>query len=1027
MKRKKRKLNYLVVILLLFNFLGHGNLLAQETVTGNVKDDAGVPIPGVTVMVHGTTRGAATDFDGNFEIEASEGEVLDFSYIGFKKVSKTITSTSTPISIVMQEDTQQLDEVVIVGYGTQRKKEVTGAVVGLKSDIIEKAPVSDLGESIQGQIAGVNVQASDGRPGASANIQIRGLGSLLGSNTPLYVVDGIPFEGTPNIAPEQIQSIDVLKDGASAAVYGTRASNGVILITTKRGKEGKVEVDFSTYTGIQNITSGIPLMNTTQQMYHEEIMLEALGSDPLIFFFNPDALKYDSDYVSAVQNDNALLKNYVVGVNGGTKDLSMNFSANYYDQDGVMINSGFNRLSTRLNTQFTKGKFKLFGSLGLTYENTTQEPWGLYEYAVWQQPWQPPLNGLTQTGENEVVLPVRNAIAYSYLSSTLKNSDKRKVKSNNIAINIEYEILDGLTYKLNLGRNNWDYQRKFLQPQYLVTNLDGSFNATASREDAILSEDFVWNERNTMENILNFNTDFGKHNFNATGVLSYEKFKSKEVGVGVIGLLSNETPSLGAGQNGITPTSYDYTNTLSGLMGRLQYNYDGKYLFSASIRRDGSSNFSKENKYGVFPGVSIGWNISDENFLKNSDKISNLKLRGSWAEVGNQSIAAYSTATQIETGVNYLFDDAESLTPGYVQRRISNSDLKWETKISKNIGLDLSMFNNRFTFTADVYENERKEMLLPLSTPPSAGTSQPRDVGTYNPIFVNAGDMTNRGIELAASYKGGLDHELVWDVSATFTTNKNEITNLNGIERGYGGARPSVTLGTGVDYTTFNAVGYEAGAFFLVETDGVIKTQEELDAYKTIYSGAKLGDMRYVDQNGDNVIDDNDRVYKGSGQPEFEIGLNFNLAYKGFDLFVQNYFSGGAEIFNGSRYLAYTKGRHLEQYNMWSPQNPNSDIPTFRQDSYGNNVRARSDYWLEDGTYFRVRNITLGYTIPSETTSSIGLNKLRLYLSAMNPITITDYTGFDPEIGGNGLSTRGVDIGNYPVARRFLLGLQVKF
>ncbi|MEP2240231.1 MAG: TonB-dependent receptor plug domain-containing protein, partial [Maribacter sp.] len=371
MKGNKLKINGVTTILLLIIF-SIGTAFAQQNISGTVTDVDGIPLPGVTILLVGSNKGVTTDMDGNYAIAASQGQSLIFTYLGFKDAKQQIATNGQTINVILKEDTEQLDEVVVVGYGTQKKKEVTGAVVGLKADAIIKSPVSDLGESIQGQIAGVNVQASSGRPGEAANIQIRGVGSLLGNLTPLYIVDGIPFQGTPNIAPEQIESIDVLKDGASAAIYGTRASNGVILITTKTGKKGKLDVDLSTYTAVQNITSGIPLMNTLQQMYAEEVTLEALGRDPLIFFFNPNALDYDTDFVNEVQNNNALIKNYAINVNGGTDTMSLNFSTNFFDQEGVLINSGFDRLSSRLTTSFNKGKFKAFASVGLTYENTEQ-------------------------------------------------------------------------------------------------------------------------------------------------------------------------------------------------------------------------------------------------------------------------------------------------------------------------------------------------------------------------------------------------------------------------------------------------------------------------------------------------------------------------------------------------------------------------------------------------------------------------------------------------------------------------------
>ncbi|SFF68281.1 TonB-linked outer membrane protein, SusC/RagA family [Salegentibacter agarivorans] len=1038
MNRKLR--NLIPFVFFLFVFI---SAFAQQktTVSGTITEaGTGIPVPGANIVEKGTTNGVMSDFDGNYSIEVSPGAVLEVSFLGYT-TKETQVNNQNEIDIVLEPETSALDEVVVVGYGTQKKKELTGAVGFVDSEVISKAPVSDLGSAIQGQVAGVNVQASSGRPGDEANIQIRGLGSISSNGlAPLYVVDGIPYQGNPNIAPEQIASIDILKDGAAAAVYGTRASNGVIIITTKKGQEGKMSVNFSAYGGIQNITSGTPLMNTQQQMYAEEVVLNALGREPLIFFFNPNALDYDTDFVEAVQNDNAPIQNYNLLVSGGTENLTLSLNTNYFDQEGVLINSGFNRLSNRITGEFTRGKFKAFASLGLTTENTEQEPFALYEYAIAQVPWQPPFGALPSAGENSVQIPVRNAIQYSYLSRILGNSDDREVNSSNIALNLEYEFFKGFKYKVNLGRNTWNYSRKFFQPQYLVYNTEGEYNPTASREDAILNEDFTFTKRDVWENQLTYNLNINNHTFNLLGVLSYEKFDSKQLGVGVIGLLSNETPVLGAGSEGIKPNSYDFTNSLSGMLFRLQYNYAGKYLFSGSFRRDGSSNFGEENRYGNFIGLSAGWNISDEEFFRDLDSevINNLKLRASWAEVGNQSIDPYSFASQIETGINYPFGPNEELSTGAIQRRYANSSIKWETSISKNIGLDLEMFDRKLNFTADVYENEKEDMLLQERLPPSSGTYHPRALGVYDVRVINAGNMINRGLELSLSYRDETSYGLNWNVSATFTKNDNEVTNLNGVERGYANGRPILSRGTNTDYTTFLAEGYEAGAFFLVQNDGIIKTEEELEAYRQIDASAQLGDIRYIDQptvdtngdgvadTGDGVINNNDRVYSGSGQAEFESGLNFGADYKGFDLFVQTFLSYGAELYNGAKLYAYTAGRHLEQYSMWSPQNPNSNIPTFREDAFHSSVRARTDYFMEDGSYLRIRNITLGYSLPESLTNS-KIDKARLYLTAMNPFTFTEYTGYDPEIGGDGIFTRGIDRGNYPVARRFLVGMEFRF
>ncbi|UZO82598.1 TonB-dependent receptor [Aquimarina sp. ERC-38] len=1016
---------------------------AQEefNLSGTITDEGNMPLLGVNILVQGTSKGAVSDFDGNYTINVSKGETLVFSSVGFVSQS-VVVGDATTVDIVMAEDSQELDQVVVIGYGTQRKIEVTGAVNTISAEIISKAPVSDVAESLQGQVAGVNIQASNGRPGEEANIQIRGVGSLSpGSLGPLFVVDGIPYQRNPNIAPEQIESIDILKDGASAAVYGVRAANGVILITTKKGKRGKLSIDYATYTAVQNITSGVPLLNTSEQLFSDQLLLDSDNLDNNIFFLNPNALDFDSDFVGDVQNDNALIKNHNLNISGGVGDLTLNINATYFDQEGVLINSGFNRLSTRVTGQYTKDRLKIFTSLGITDELRQQEPFALLEQAVSQRPFQPPIadvqpvNGIVNlgvgTGQPELL---------SFLTRLLNNEDNRTIKSTNVAFSLDYEILEGLNYKVNLGRNSFDFRRKSFQPQYLLFNFRGEFAPGASREDAILQESFIFSQRNTIENSLNYYFDIGKHNIQLLALSSFEQFENKTLSTGVIGLASNDTDVLSQGEEPINPTGFESENRLSGLLGRIQYNFDDRYLLSASIRRDGSSNFGPDNRFKTFYGVSAGWNISEEPFFRNAniDFIQNFKLRGSIAEVGNQTIAGNNPTPYvpiIESGVNFLFGPDEDLAFGQIGRRIIDPDIQWETKISRNVGLDLSLFNNQITFTADYYINNREDLLLEERLPPSAGTNAPRDP-SFSSRIINAGNLTNEGIELSLSYKGQTNFGLEWNIAGTFTRNVNEVTDLNGTSRGFSGGIPLFTTGN-VDNTTFLAEGFEAGAFFLLENNGVIKTQEQLQEYQQLVPNARLGDIAYVDQvnvdtDGDGIADatdgvitDDDRVYAGSGQAEFEAGLNINLNYKGFDLFVQNYFSYGAEVYNGARLLAYRLGRHQEQLGQWTPQNPNSDIPA-RRAGANENTRARSDYFLEDGTYLRIRNITLGYTIPNKSLPDF-FTKARVYAAAQNPFTFTEYTGFDPEIGGDGIFTRGVDRITYPVSRRILLGVQLSF
>ncbi len=1012
--------------LLLF---GLGSIYAQSiTIKGTVTGD-GIPLPGVNVIVKGTTNGTTTDFDGNYNIKANANDILEFSFIGFK-TKDILVNDRNVINVSLETDLSELDEVIVVGYGTQRKKEVTGAVAQVKAEELLQTPVSDIGAAIQGKVAGVNIQAASGRPGEAANVQIRGVVSINGGG-PLYVVDNIPQDGNPNIAPEQIESIDILKDGASASVYGVRAAGGVILITTKKGKAGKMKVDLNTYTGIQNITSGTPLMNTTEQLYNLEVTTEQLGTEPLTFFFNPNALDFDSDFVGDVQQDNALIQNIDLNISGGAEGLTFNFNTNYFKQDGVLLNSGFDRLTNRITGQFTKGKFKAFATMALTTENRSQEPFALYEYGIGQTPWSRPLSDIPSVGENSFELDVDNEIFYGFLSRQLENVDDREVKSNNIALNLEYEILEGLKYKLNIGRNEWNFFRKFFQPQYLAFSRTGVYNATASTPNARLQESYIFNKRETIEHILSYQKSLGKHNFNLLGVASYERQTNRNIGVAVQfgDDASNDIQVLSAGAEGIRPTGTNFRRTLTGKLARLQYNYDGKYLLSASVRHDGSSLFTEENRYGTFPGFSAGWNVHEENWF-NVGAISSLKIRGSWAELGFQGIGGYPAIAVINAGVNYPLGTEEDLNFGLIQRQYVNEGIQWETQVSKNIGIDIALFNNKLNITADLYENNKQDMLIDQPLPRSTGTAQPRAIGEFNTVLVNAGDMTNKGIEISAAYKGQIGSDFKFDLSGTFTKNINEVTNLNGIERGFANGRPVTSRGQNTEFTTFLAVGHEAGAFFLFQNDGVIKTQEELDEYNQLdlasVSTPQLGDMRYKDVNNDGKIDDNDRAYSGSGQPEFEAGLNLNLNYKNWDLAVQSYLSYGAEVYNGAKLYAYSGGRHRDLINMWSPQNPNSDIPTFRQNAFHSNVRAASDFFLEDGTYLRIRTLSIGYTIPN-TKEDIGIDKIRVYLNSLNPFTFTNYTGYDPEVGGDGLFFRGVDAGSYPVTRQFMLGAQLSF
>ncbi|WP_298363747.1 TonB-dependent receptor [uncultured Lutibacter sp.] len=1028
MKRQKLKLIKLNT-LLLFLTIGIGMVHAQsKSVRGIVTDESGLPLPGVTILIKGSSSGTATDFNGNYELTTDSKDVLVFSFMGFSSKEITVGNKAI-INVTLIENLSRLDEVVVVGYGSQKKKEVTGAVAKISAEEIMEAPVSDVLASLQGKVAGVNVQAASGRPGDASNIQIRGLVSLNGGE-PLYVVDNIPQEGNPNIAPEQIESIDILKDGASASIYGVRAAGGVILITTKKGKAGKMKVDISTYTGIQNITSGPALSNTAGYLYNRETTAESAGGEPNTFFLDANALDWDTDFIEEVTSNNAQVQNVSANISGGAENLTFNFNTNYFKQDGVIKGSDFDRLTNRITGQYTKGKFKAFASISMTQENRNQEPFNFYQYGVGQAPHNRPFDEIVSQG-NAVVLDVDNEVFFSFLSRQLDNVDERENNNYSLALNLEYEIAEGLKYKLNMGRNQFNFYRKFFQPQYLAIDRTGRLNESASRLNASLQEFYNFATRETIENILNYKKSFGKHNLDLLAVISYEKFKNKNISVGVLydDIASNDVQVLSNGAEGIKPTGNDFKNTIAGKLARVQYNYDGKYLFSASYRRDGSSRFPENNRYADFFGVSAGWNVSDENWF-DVEGISSLKLRGSMAETGFNNIGDYRFQQIIETGVNYPFGPNEDIVFGQVQRQYSNPDVAWETTISKNIGVEIGLFNNKLNITADVYQNDKEDMLINQRLAPSTGTWQPFAEGSYNTIPVNAGNMVNKGIELGINYRDQIGDDFKYSISGVFSKNSNEVTELDGVTRGFANGFINVNVPTG-EATTFLEVGREAYAFFLFQNDGVIKTAEELVEYEMLDNSAgvistpQLGDMRYKDTNGDGALTEDDRVYSGSGIPNFDVGLNFNLDYKNWDLACQMFYSNGAKIYNGGKNIAYTFGRHQDQVFQWTPQNPDSNIPTFRQTSGHSNIKPSSDYWLEDGTYLRVRTLSMGYTVPG--MKNLGIEKLRVYINSLNPFTFTEYNGYDPEVGGNGISNRGIDFGNYPVSRQFMLGLQLSF
>ncbi|WP_343329621.1 TonB-dependent receptor [Polaribacter staleyi] len=1055
-----KKFRFKSVILVFTLFLSIGSLHAQKlNVKGNISGD-GFPLLGASIVIKGTKKGVSADFDGNYNIKVKEGQTLVFSYLGYSTKEIKVGNNKV-INVILELDAATLDEIVVVGYGSQKKKEVTGAVVQVKSEDLERTTTPDIGTALQGQIAGVNIAASSGAPGESSNILIRGFSSLMdGQNGPLFVVDGIPFDSDPGLSISEIESVDVLKDAASSSIYGTRGAGGVILITTKQGKVGQMNVRVNSEYGVQNITSKFNTMSSEQISYLNLTRgyLESgkiKGNVEYEITRNRSYLTNNTDIKQVLLKNNAPVQNHSVNITGGKEGLTYNFNVNYFGQKGIVYNSNLDRFNVRANTVFTTGKWKVITGINFRRDQKlvplSNMVSRIFDYKVFR----PVINldddeifnaSDISTDDPDSDWRLNTARNHANSVRALKTEEIHNTNSTTGNLQLEYRLSKSLKLTSRFGATYTNRKETRKIPRLDIYNTDGDLitNPLAITSQRITVVD---NSKITSEQFLNYDKLFGKHSFKFLLGTSYEKSTQERVRLEV---RNNINPEITVLDNyellwDIESGGVDYVRTLQGNIARLQYNYDGKYLFSASGRYDGSSQFSKGQKYGFFPSVSVGWNVSDEKFWDSMKGIVNsFKVRGSYGTTGNDRFTPYSNQSVVEIGRDYVFGSnnaspnitnpsSDEINLGTTQLEYGNPKLRWETKVEQNFGYDLGLFKNKLTFSSDFYRSEVKDLLYQVVNPPSSGVS-----GEYRSTVFNVGDMTNTGIEYGAKYNHSANSGFKWSLSATYTSNDNVVTktspnnpvvNLDNSYISSAGVRELVSV---------IREGYEVAAFFLRQSDGIIKTQEQLNEYKKISPSAQLGELMYIDQltvdtdgdgiadAGDGTIDDNDKVYSGSGTPDWEGGVNFSANYKNFDFSMQWYGAFGGKVMNGTKAYAYQRGVHRDLFYSWTEVNTNADIPWFN----GNNstsYRGGSDYFLENGDFVRLRNVALGYSFSKKMLSQIGVSKFRIYLQAQNPITITKYTGFDPEVGGNGLSTRGIDRGRYPVSSQYKLGLQLQF
>lgn len=989
-------------------------------------------IIGASVRISGTTIGTVTDMNGEFTISGQEDSTITVTYMGYAPEKVTIEKGKASYKIVLEEDSKKLDEVVVIGYGTQKKKEVTGAVVQVSGEALSRASSVDIGDALQGQIAGVNVQASSGSPGAASNIQIRGLNSINGSNAPLYVVDGIPYESDPMISPSEIATIDVLKDAASSAIYGTRGSGGVILITTKQAKAGQIKVSVDSYYGTQRVGSNvIPRMTTEEALYHFYTTGELVNNKSTLETYsplelNPLYLNNHSDLLNVVLLKSAPIQNHSVTVSGGTKELSYNVMANYFDQQGMVINSGFNRTNIRSNTTYKKDKWTIGTSVGFRVEEQQKEPNGVINTAFATAPTAPGVTQNTTTISDAGAAGSNEALAVSNMLAVMKQTNVRNGNSINANLQLQYAFTKDFNYSGRIGVDYNNNTTVTFNPLVLVYDNTGAIVPMRNRSGITNMSDK--SDKLVGENSLNYTKQFGGHKITALGVFSIEQYSFSSFTAQRFDILNNEIKVLNAGTadpnafSGKSSYNQDRNNALVGLLGRFQYDYKSKYLLSVSTRRDGSSRFAKENRWGYFPSASVGWNVSEEKFWKPlANAITSFKIRGSYGTTGNQNFADYTYAPTIVLNSDYIFGTGSNQTIylGATQTTLANADVKWETTVQQNFGIDLAFLNNSLTFNADIYNSNKNDMLFPVMLPPTLGT------GTNGTLVLNIGDMNNKGLELATNYRHA--GKFTWSIGGTFAKNINIVTKMSDYNKSFYMPGSAVLDLGNPDPVCIIKEGYAAGSFFVYKTNGLVKTAEQLAEYQKLVPSAKMGDLIYVNTTqGDNVIDVNDRVYGGNGLPDFTAGLNLSCSYKDFDFSMQWFGSYGNDIINSTKVAAYWNGTSKDLLYQWTPQNPNSPIPLDRGKSHPN-YRPSTDIWIEDGSFIRLKNVAVGYKLPTKLMAKLGISKLRIYCAAQNPLTLTKYTGYDPEVGGNGTAISGIDKANYPISAQYKAGIQLEF
>lgn len=1006
-------------MLLFFTIFTVNFVVAQTNITGTVNDNNGKPIPNVSVTIRGKTAGTSTNNDGTFSIPASVNDVILFSSVETESKEVRVRSSGI-LNIQLQSRISQLSDVVVVGYGTQRKRDISGSVSTVNVGDAKKTATYDVAKMLQGQVAGISVQGS-GEPGAIVNIKIRGI-STFGNTSPLFVVDGVtldPADGVYDFSPNDIESIQVLKDATAGAIYGTRGANGVIIITTKKGKAGPLKINYNTYFGVQNITKHIPLTNREQ---YQKITSAAEINAGLQVApgNNPNSPQFINNVNTDWQKEDfktGNIQNHDLSFSGGGESATYNVDLGFFDQSSTLKGpQNYKRYSINSNLQGKKGIFSFGAKFSYSNSHKINNTYPHLHPAVG--------NAVTNLLIDIPTMPVYDSSREGGYGGT-NNTIQKAIVINPIGLNAlitdysdrnrmladawgEIELIKDLNYRINISYDQLNYRDFFFEPTY-------DLGWYYTNNIAYMSERRGVNSTAIVENTLSYKKTFGKSTLNALAGTTYQIDKYNQTFGSAQGFTKPYFYTFNAASSAYPKSISQYfeTATLVSYIGRINYNYNDRYLLTGNFRRDGSSKFSPVNRFGNFGSVSAAWNISNEKFITLPKTVSSLKLRGGYGSLGNQNIPSYLFQSFVNPNASYLFGNPSVLAPGTIQTAVVDASIKWESKITSNIALDLGLLHDRLLFTAEYFNNKSKDVLVAVPVALSVGST-----GSSNPnsVTTNAASLKNQGIEFTLTYRKATG-VFNYNISANMNTLKNTVLALGGTN--------NPIYGTG----SKTAVGGSVGELFGFVTEGIFKDSADVKSHAT-QTGAGPGDIKFKNMNKDNQITDDDRVYLGSAIPKIYYGFNFDASYKNFDVSFFFQGSAGNKVFNGV-YRDLMSGQytnhHIDELNYWTPTNTNTNVP--RPIIYDPNGNARfSTRFVESGSYAKLQNAQIGYTIPSDVLNRTKVIKsFRIYASGQNLITISKYKGYDPDFISDGLFSRGFDWGSYPNPRTFMFGIQAGF